>query len=620
MRSNRERFRFASPSNSSDRDMAKPRRSLRAAILLSLLAATAAVPFALAPLDEASAMGFGHFGGGGFGHFQPRMTRQNIVAPRTNSTSFTRMRGTGDARSVNTVHSVSHDSGRFGKDRDRGSRVATGNGKYGGDRGRGSGETGKTGTGTHIANGGRYPGSDGRPPRWPHRPNWPIVTGGGAVISTPVIGATLPVISGGGGGGGTNLTPPTNVTRRPGTGVPAGGEQRYVKDEVVVEVANFLTNDAADTLARRHRLARLQSVGLPLVGTTLLRMRITDRRSVPVVVRELERDVTILSAQPNFLYSLVQDGRAGVVTPASFAPASLGDPAQYAIGKLNLAQAHAMATGEKVLVAIIDSGIDATHPDLAGDVAASYDALGNGEKIQTHGTAVAGVIAAHGKLLGAAPRARLLTIRAFGGAAASDGTTVAIAAGVNWAVAQGARVINMSFAGPQDRAVAFNLAAAADHGVVLVAAAGNKGPKSPAQFPASDSHVIAVTATDEDDKLFPAANRGRHIAVAAPGVDIVLLAPHNEVQYSSGTSFSAPYVSGTVALMLERRPDLTPDAVKKILMTTARDLGPKGFDDQFGAGLVDAQRALLAVEPATVGVGAVGANAVPSVVPASINP
>jgi subtilisin family serine protease len=98
----------------------------------------------------------------------------------------------------------------------------------------------------------------------------------------------------------------------------------------------------------------------------------------------------------------------------------------------------------------------------------------------------------------------------------------------------------------------------------------------------------------------------------------MLIAPHNDVQYSSGTSFAAPYVAGTVALMLERRPDLTPDAIKKTLMMTARDLGPKGVDDQFGAGLIDPYRALLAVAPATVGIGA-DARAVPApVVPASV--
>jgi len=110
--------------------------------------------------------------------------------------------------------------------------------------------------------------------------------------------------------------------------------------------------------------------------------------------------------------------------------------------------------------------------------------------------------------------------------------------------------------------------------------------------------VIAVTATDADDKLFQGANRGKHIAVAAPGVDILLPAPEAAYQVTTGTSFAAAEVSGIVALLLERKPGLGPDAVRKALTATAQDLGPKGFDPQFGAGLVDAYRAIVSLAPA----------------------
>jgi len=249
-----------------------------------------------------------------------------------------------------------------------------------------------------------------------------------------------------------------------------------------------------------------------------------------------------------------------------------------------------------VLVAVIDSGIDVTHPALTGVVEKSYDALNSNEGPHSHGTSIAGIIAGHARLTGAAPAVRILAARAF---SATQGSTISIISSIDWATAQGARVINMSFAGPSDPALGRALAAAKQKGVVLVAASGNAGPKSPPLWPAADPNVIAVTATDYDDHLYPMANRGSHVAIAAPGVDILVAIPGETYKMESGTSFSAGFVSGVAALLLERKPQLTPEAVKKVLLSTARDLGPKGRDDQFGAGLMDAFQAVTAVEKAT---------------------
>src|SRR5258707_5475775 len=123
-----------------------------------------------------------------------------------------------------------------------------------------------------------------------------------------------------------------------------------------------------------------------------------------------------------------------------------------------------------------------------------------------------------------------------------------------------------------DRGTAATIA----RGIVMVAAVGNAGPKSPPLYPAANTNVIAVTATDAQDRLFAASNRGSHIAISAPGVDIFLPAPDEKYQMTSGTSFSAAYVSGLAALMLERNPALKPGEVRAILMKTARDLGSPG--------------------------------------------
>ena len=104
--------------------------------------------------------------------------------------------------------------------------------------------------------------------------------------------------------------------------------------------------------------------------------------------------------------------------------------------------------------------------------------------------------------------------------------------------------------------------------------------------------MIAVAATDADDRIFKGSNRGRHIAVAAPGVDILAAIPDGGYKMLTGTSMSAAEVSGIVALMIERSPELTPDAVRAMLTKTAKDLGPAGRDDAYGAGLTDAYRAV----------------------------
>ena len=143
------------------------------------------------------------------------------------------------------------------------------------------------------------------------------------------------------------------------------------------------------------------------------------------------------------------------------------------------------------------------------------------------------------------------------------------------------------------------LKAAYDKGVALIAAAGNAGPKSPPLFPGADPYVIAVTATDVDDKVFTGANRGKYISVAAPGVDILVPAPEGEYQMTTGTSVAAAEVSGIVALLLERNPKLTPADIRRILTASAKRLAPGERDNNFGSGLIDPLKALQLADPHT---------------------
>ena len=118
------------------------------------------------------------------------------------------------------------------------------------------------------------------------------------------------------------------------------------------------------------------------------------------------------------------------------------------------------------------------------------------------------------------------------------------------------------------------------------------GAKSPPLYPAADPHVIAVTATDESDSLFAQAVRGPHLAVAAPGVDVMVPAPDDTYQLTTGTSVAAAHVSGVAALLLERHPSVDARTVLEVLTSTARNLNPKGRDDLYGWGLIDPAAAL----------------------------
>ena len=401
------------------------------------------------------------------------------------------------------------------------------------------------------------------------------------------------------GGGGKS------VSAKGKSGVPRNNAAQTainlnaVSNELVAEIDSALTDLQADELARRHGLVRVGSQNFPLLGTTIGLFRITDRRPTNVVSREFATEASVRSVQLNYRYVL-QDQKAVPVE---------GDPAQYALAQLRLPQAHMLAHGMNVTIAVIDSGVDASHPELANSIADSFDALGSKEGPHVHGTGIAGAIAAHAKLMGSAPEVRILAIRAFGATSSgAESTSYVILKGLDYAALHGAQIVNMSFAGPKDPLIERGVAATAAKGIVLVAAAGNAGAKSLPLYPAANPNVIAVSGTDAKEKLFTASNRGGHIALAAPGADIFLPAPDGKYQITSGTSFSAAFVSGIAALLLERNPALRPNEVRAILTATARDLGAPGRDDLFGAGEADAYAATTAV----VGAPAVPMAAAPS--------
>ncbi len=392
--------------------------------------------------------------------------------------------------------------------------------------------------------------------------------------------------SGTGKGKSKGSTSKATTVSRKGFHLPPPGAP-FVPNEVILDVPPSVSESQLNAIAARHAMTRMETQTFRLTGRRLFRWRIDGGASVPDMIRGIAGEGQVAGAQPNYLFALAQDQL----------PQINGD--QYAPDKLNLPEAHRLATGSRVLVAVIDSGIDASHPDLAGAVVRSFDPAAGDRAPHAHGTGMAGAIAARRNVLSAAPRVGVLAVRAFDPRSGGEGTTFNIIRGIDWAVENGARIVNMSFAGPADPRLGDVLDRAAKRGVVLIAAAGNAGPNSPPLYPAADRNVIAVTATDIEDRLYTGANRGSHIAVAAPGVEILVPAPGGNYQFTTGTSVAAAHVSGVAALMMERNPKLTPSDVRRLLTRTARTLGRGERARDFGAGLVNAYQAVAGAAPAS---------------------
>jgi len=357
-----------------------------------------------------------------------------------------------------------------------------------------------------------------------------------------------------------------------------------VPDEVVIRMARTLPEAVDDAVGQTHGLQLLERSTLDLLGIRLVRYRVLNNRPLAAALTALQGDPRVLGPHLNYYYRHLQGG------------ADPSNGLQYALVKLDVARAQVFARGGGTLIAVIDSGVDQTHPDLSDSVVEVFSGVavaGN----DPHGTELSGIISAHGIVRGVAPEAKLLDVRVFAGERGrqSTATTFNLVRGIDWALSRRARVLNMSFAGPSDPLLEASIKAASAKGAITVAAAGNGGPQAAPAYPAAYPGVIAVTAIDVADRLYALANRGNYITVAAPGVDVLTPSANHAHQIVSGTSYAAAHVSGIVAMMIERNPALDADAARLALMAAAIDLGPPGPDDQFGAGAVNAFAALRAV-------------------------
>jgi hypothetical protein len=312
----------------------------------------------------------------------------------------------------------------------------------------------------------------------------------------------------------------------------------------------------AQALAREHGLALVEDWAMPALNVDCYRMQLPPGQPSAPVLEALAHDARVKWAQ----------------SVQSYSAQATGDPlypVQPAAQPWQLTEVRKVATGRKVLVAVVDSGIEADHPDLAGQVAIKENFVdGQRYASETHGTAVAGVIAALAGngigIEGVAPGARLMALRACW--QAQDGATrcnsFTLGKALNYALLHGAQVINMSLSGPDDRLLQQLIDVARARGVRVVGAFD--AARSDGGFPASHPGVFAVAAEGAVPKV-------EHI-LAAPGRDVPTTMTGARWGMVSGSSYAAAHVSGMMAVLSELKPRMPLTELRDSLVTGATSL------------------------------------------------
>jgi subtilisin family serine protease len=306
---------------------------------------------------------------------------------------------------------------------------------------------------------------------------------------------------------------------------------------------------------------------------------------------------------------------AGAVGALAGAPAAYADSvrdAEWHLRYLHVEEAQQHATGDGVVVAVLDSGVDASHPDLTGSVLPGRSAVGADELARFdadgRGTALAGLIAAHGHgtgnadgVMGVAPRAKVLPVVVTGGAATGGPSTPAgpaaddpdaVARGIQVALQNGAKVICVGRSVPASGQLHDAVEAARRADAVVVAAdANNRAGEDFAPYPAGYEGVLAAAPMNRDLTVTVASRSGRPLALAVPGVDVVTTNTGGGYRIDSGAT-AAGVLAGAVALVRSAYPGLAADEILHRLTATAVDAGPPGRDEMYGFGQLDLVAAL----------------------------
>ncbi len=370
-------------------------------------------------------------------------------------------------------------------------------------------------------------------------------------------------------------------------GASAASHSDFVPGQVLVKAKTGVTEAACASKLSGYGAAPRQYI--PRLHLHVI--TVNETRAEQLLAR-LRRD-------PEFEYT-ERDGlaRAAYVTNNL----ALASGLEWHLAKIKAPEAWSITAGQtNTIVALLDSGVNQAHPDLAGRVLPGYNFVANSSDTSDdfgHGTAVAGVVVAAGNntngVAGVSYGCMILPVKVVD--ATGFATYSAIAQGIHFAVDNGARAINLSIVGSLASVTLQNAVNYAwSNNVVVVAAAGNTGNTTP-QYPAACTNVVAVSATITNDTLASFSSFGSFISLGAPGDDIWTTQRDLSNPYGSwrGTSFSSPLVVGTAALIASVNPSLSNSQIVNLLEQSADDLGPAGYDTSFGYGRLNAAQAVQA--------------------------
>lgn len=364
------------------------------------------------------------------------------------------------------------------------------------------------------------------------------------------------------------------------------GHWEYSRGETEAERAELDQRDLIDTDGEGFRYRRGEFVALDLDEQDIEELR---NNGFEVVARE---ELTLAGTLLLLRGPAELTGEAALDTLDTIAdPDSIGYNHLFDSAAVQTSRRRGTSVPERIAcgcdIGLIDTGV-ATSLDLFRHVTLSQRAF-NGKMPQPrlHGTAVAHLMA--GTKRNPRQQTRIFVADIFGGPRETSGSSYALIKALDWLAAQGMPVINVSLSGPRNAAVAEAIAKITKRGHIVVAAAGNDGPAAPPVFPGAYEGVIGVTAVDANDRIYRYANRGAYVDFAARGVAVTAIDAKGAVRDATGTSFAAPVVAARLAAQL-RKPDaaLSRQVVRK-LEAEARDLGPRGRDPIFGAGLIGSE-------------------------------